>query len=209
MKENNQQDSLENLRHIREVMDRSARVLSLSGWSGVWAGAVALAGTFLAYRRMAQMSAPDTGSGSLLCSPEYISFLLLAAGVFIIAVAGAVFFTWRKNIREGHNIWNKVSGKMLISLSIPIMAGAVFCLIFIQQGHLSYPAPFSLLVYGLALINTSKYTLTDIRYLGLCEIVLACIAIVIPEYGLYFWGFGFGALHIFYGLFMWNKYRFG
>ena len=61
---------------------------------------------------------------------------------------------------------------------------------------------------GLALINGSKYTLSDIRYLGLCQVVLGCICIFVPAWGLTFWAIGFGGLHILYGIVMWNKYKY-
>ena len=61
--------------------------------------------------------------------------------------------------------------------------------------------------YGLALVNASKYTLTDIRYLGFCEIILGLIGTQYVEYGLYFWAAGFGLLHIIYGFTMWWKYE--
>ncbi|MES2397617.1 MAG: hypothetical protein V4549_16525 [Bacteroidota bacterium] len=68
-------------------------------------------------------------------------------------------------------------------------------------------APSSLLFYGLALINASKYTLNDIRYLGICEIVLGLIASLYIGYGLLFWAAGFGVLHIVYGAVMYYKYE--
>ena len=64
----------------------------------------------------------------------------------------------------------------------------------------------SLIVYGLALINGSKYTLGEIRYLGYAELITGIISLWLPEYGLYFWAFGFGLLHIIYGFTMWWKY---
>jgi hypothetical protein len=68
-------------------------------------------------------------------------------------------------------------------------------------------APSCLVFYGLALVNASKYTLTDIRYLGILEIVLGCANMYYPEWGIYFWAVGFGVLHIIYGLIMWWKYE--
>jgi hypothetical protein len=59
--------------------------------------------------------------------------------------------------------------------------------------------------YGLALVNGSKYTLSDIRYLGFSEIVLGLAATQFIGYGLYFWAVGFGVLHIIYGFIMWWK----
>jgi hypothetical protein len=57
------------------------------------------------------------------------------------------------------------------------------------------------------LINASKYTFNDIRYLGFCEIILGLGAAVYVGYGLYFWALGFGILHIIYGAMMYYKYE--
>lgn len=87
-----------------------------------------------------------------------------------------------------------------------MIAGAIFALKFLYEGQESFIAPTLLTFYGLALINGSKYTLSDIKYLGLCEVVLGCISLFMPGYGLTFWALGFGVLHIVYGAIMWNKY---
>jgi hypothetical protein len=58
--------------------------------------------------------------------------------------------------------------------------------------------PSCLVFYGLALVNASKYTLTDIRYLGYCEILLKLLNMQWIGYGFYFWAIGFGVLHIVY-----------
>ena len=87
-----------------------------------------------------------------------------------------------------------------------MLAGAIFAFKFLFDEQVSYVAPTCLAFYGLALINGSKYTLSDIKYLGLLEVALGCICLFIPGYGLLFWAIGFGALHVLYGIIMWNKY---
>jgi hypothetical protein len=77
----------------------------------------------------------------------------------------------------------------------------------LQYNEWRFVAPACLIFYGLALVNASKYTLTDIRYLGYCEIALGLINMQMIGYGLYFWALGFGVLHIIYGIVMWWKYE--
>ncbi|MGZ3836214.1 MAG: hypothetical protein ACXVB0_22045, partial [Mucilaginibacter sp.] len=64
----------------------------------------------------------------------------------------------------------------------------------------------SLIFYGLSLVSASNFTFTDVKYLGLCEILLGLIAACLPGYGLLFWALGFGVLHIIYGGMMYLKY---
>ena len=87
------------------------------------------------------------------------------------------------------------------------MAGGVFVCGMLANNEWLFIGPACLIFYGLALINGSKYTLDDIRYLGILEIVLGSFNFIYIGYGLYFWAVGFGVLHIIYGIIMWNKYE--
>jgi hypothetical protein len=68
-------------------------------------------------------------------------------------------------------------------------------------------ASLTLVFYGLALINASKYTFTQIYWLGIAELVTGVGTLLLPGQSIWFWGFGFGVLHIAYGSFMYLKYR--
>jgi hypothetical protein len=85
--------------------------------------------------------------------------------------------------------------------------GAALILHLILHNNYQLVAPACLLFYGLGLINGSKYTLSEIKYLGYCQLVLGLLNLWLPFYGLYFWTIGFGVLHIVYGVVMWNKYE--
>ncbi len=90
---------------------------------------------------------------------------------------------------------------------LPLGTGGIFCLIMFYHGVIGLVAPATLIFYGLALINASKYTLNDIRYLGICEIILGLLAAIFVSNGLIFWALGFGVLHIVYGFVMYFKYE--
>jgi general stress protein CsbA len=95
----------------------------------------------------------------------------------------------------------------LFSLAIPLVTGGLFCLALLYQHMFVMIAPATLIFYGLALINGSKYTLRDVHYLGLCEIVLGIAGSFLLGYGLLIWTIGFGVLHIIYGTVMYYKYE--
>ena len=67
--------------------------------------------------------------------------------------------------------------------------------------------PVSLIFYGLALINGSRYTIGEVRYLGYTELAAGLLSLWLPEWGLALWALGFGLLHIIYGIAMWWKYE--
>jgi hypothetical protein len=70
-----------------------------------------------------------------------------------------------------------------------------------------FVAPACLIFYGLSLVNASKFTLTDVKYLGYSEVLLGLANMFFIGDGLYFWALGFGVLHIVYGAAMWMKYE--
>lgn len=97
---------------------------------------------------------------------------------------------------------------MLVNLLLPLGAGGLFCGILLLHAP-QLIAAATLLFYGLALLNASKYTLPDMRNLGLMEIGLGllCGFFVGTGTSLLFWALGFGVLHIIYGVLLYNKYE--
>lgn len=213
MSNNNQH--LEHLAEIRALMERSTRFLSLSGLSGVWAGFCALAGVAVIYAFLE--IPPFTAAGGSFYFDKAIHtnkwgmdyksvFVLIAILVLAAALAGGWFFTARKARLRGERAWDATSRRLLTALAIPLAAGGVFCLALLNRGYVSLLAPCTLIFYGLALVNGSKFTLRDVEMLGILQILLGLLGMFYPGFGLEIWALGFGFLHIFYGLWMYYKY---
>jgi hypothetical protein len=204
------EEQLQELAEIRSLMEKSSRFISLSGLSGVGAGVCALVGSAVAWWRLQQYRLPD-GYGYDAAQKSYLmgELLLIAALTLAAALSIAGFFTWRKARRQGQGLWDQSSRQLLGNLFIPLVTGGVFCLILLKQGIVSMIAPTTLIFYGLALVNASKYTLNDIRYLGFCQIVLGLLNAYWISFGngLLFWTVGFGLLHIVYGIYLHYKYE--
>jgi len=211
-----QKEHLQALSDIRSMMERSSRFISLSGLSGVFAGVFALIGAYLAYvkigsytenyRSMLQMDA----GGRVEVANELITYLFfVAAGVLVASLLVGTLLTMRNSRKKGIRTWDSTAQRLLINLAIPLGTGGLFCLIMLYHGDIGLIAPATLIFYGLSLINASKYTFNDIRYLGICEIILGLTASLYIGYGLYFWAVGFGVLHIIYGAVMYFKYERG
>lgn len=212
MSEQNQQaDTLQDVRDIRKLMERSSRFISLSGLSGIAAGLVALAGAWVARSIIFKDYYVGYNERGGFHAEEFstlkLQLLGLAAGVFGLAFLLAFYFTWRKSNKQGRSLWDHTSRRLFWNMVIPLVTGALFILAMLQENNWRFVAPACLIFYGLALVNSSKYTLTDIRYLGYCEIIIGLINTQFIGYGLYFWALGFGVLHIFYGIIMWWKYE--
>ena len=175
------------IREIHAMMNRSSRFISLSGWSGISAGVIALMAAYIAYR---------VDYYTLTTLP----LIGIAALVILMAIVAVIFFTRREAEKNEQPVWNVASKRLVINLSIPLVTGGLICLAFLLRGNTAMLAPITLVFYGLALVNASKYTLSEIRSLGLAEITLGIIAIFFTHFGLLLWALGFGVLHIIYGI---------
>jgi len=205
-----QNQHLEALQDIRKMMQRSSRFISLSGLSGIAAGTWALIGAYFAYNWITEYRNQHQGYGSFTGDSFQqlkLNLFLLAAAVLMLALISAFYFTWRKAGKDNIPMWDHSMKLLTINFLIPLVTGGLFILAMVQQNDWHFIAPACLIFYGLALVNGSKYTVTDIRYLGYLEIVLGLITTQFPKAGLYFWATGFGVLHIIYGFIMWWKYE--
>lgn len=205
---------LDTLHEIRSLMERSSRFISLSGLSGIAAGFFALLGAFMAYLYLGiapfdqQRIYYESVLNAERWGMDYITFFLIDATlVFVAAISVGIFLTTRKARQKGQKIWDALTQRLLLNLSIPLIVGGIFCLALFYHGYRGLIAPATLIFYGLALVNASKYTLNDVRYLGISEIILGLISLFLLGYGLEFWAIGFGILHILYGTLMYFKYE--
>ena len=203
---------LEDLSKIRSIMERSSSFLSLSGLSGVFAGIFALLGAGFAYWYIHFKYAEEITKKIFpiySINQEMLYVLLIDAGlVLFFALIFGLYFTYRNSKRKKNvNFWDNTAKRMLINLLIPLATGGIFSVIMLYHGAYFLVGSSTLIFYGLALVNASKYTVTDIRYLGLSEVFLGLLAAVNLGYALYFWAIGFGVLHIIYGTLMYLKYE--
>lgn len=205
---------LEAIQDIRKMMRKSTRFLSLSGLSGVFAGIYALIGAFLAQQYISTHKInyrynfmSDSNTSIFERCPFYVYMISIAAGVLFLSIVTAWFFSNRTAKRQGQSLFDHTALRVLINLCVPLMAGGLFCLALLYHGSICYIAPAMLLFYGLSLVNASKYTYDDIRYLGICQVVLGLINAFDLSHGLLYWAIGFGILHIAYGTSMWFKYE--
>ena len=202
------------LHDIKQMMERSSRFISLSGLSGIAAGCCALIGAYFAYGIInrapydsgIQVAKTMVRDQSL---QDYMgnSLFQIASITFIMALLLAFIFTWLRSRKNNTPLWGTTSKRLLWNVSLPLLVGGIFLMKLIDNGVYGYIAPGSLLFYGLALLNASKYTLTEIKYLGYVQIILGLVSLYSLGNGLYFWALGFGVLHIIYGTVMWWKYE--
>jgi len=217
------------LASIRSIMERSSKFISLSGLSGILAGIYALIGAGVAY-----ILINDAPSGSdiyikgekvhMSAAPYFNRYMVdytslvwkLLAIAFIVLLASiitAVLLSSRQAKRKNQPMWGSVSRQLMFNMAVPLVAGGAFIAVLIlfkleSRAHLYYGlvAPVSLIFYGISLVSAGNFTFGEVKYLGICEIVLGLIAACLPGHGLLFWALGFGVLHIVYGARIYLKY---
>lgn len=201
-------DYRKELTDIREMMAKSSRFISLSGLSGIFAGVYALIGAYVAYE-IGYRKFDLTFYSRLLHPNSRDTVWLVLDGLVILSLTliTGFFFTRRKAKKDGMKMWSPSTRLLLESMAYPLVSGGLVCLILLNVGLVGLISPLTLVFYGIALVSGSTYTFRDIKYLGICEIILGIIATFYIGYGLLFWAIGFGLLHIVYGAFMYYKYE--
>lgn len=196
----------DDLAHIRSMMERSSRFLSLSGLSGVGAGVVGLIAGIFAIVVLKKYHV-DFSTDYVFNRELVLELFILGVSALLLAIFCGCYFTIRKSKKLGLQIWTATTKKILIQLAIPLAVGGIFVLALLQYNLYGLVAGTTLIFYGLALVNAEKYTYSDIKYLGFLEIILGCLSLFFIGKALIFWTVGFGVLHIVYGIILHRKYK--
>lgn len=209
----NQKEQLDAINDIKKLMERSSKFSALSGLSGIIVGFMAIICIGISYTILGITPLEPISYLSILnrdgaIDTELLKFLIINFGVVLLAsFLTAIWLSNKNAVKKGEQIWDLTAKRMLFNFSIPMLAGGAYCFILFSQNHVELILPATLLFYGLALLNASKYTVDDIKYLGVLLVLLGLFASLYVDKALLLWGIGFGALHIVYGSFMYFKYE--
>jgi hypothetical protein len=204
-------EHLDALHDIKQMMERSSRFISLSGLSGIAAGICALVAAYYTSGLLETNGLYDSTYHRILeveaGSDLRQKLVFTGAITFITALLLAFIFTYIRSRKTGVPVWGTTAQRLMWNTAVPLAVGGVVVLRLLDAGLTGLIGPFCLIFYGLALLNGSKYTLNEIRWLGYCQILLGLINLWVIGYGLLLWAIGFGLLHIIYGAVMWSRYE--
>lgn len=200
------------LNEIRNLMEKSARFLSLDGTSAIFVGIYACISAVIAYYILG-------GTGQLswnfiefprlnVNTPYRLQLMLIFATLLVILCLITVFLlSYRKAKRNNQRlVFDRIAQRLLWNFFLPLISGGILCLSLIWQQHYGLTSSIMLIFYGIALINVSNYTYSNIRYLGYAELILGLADSFVQGHALGFWTVGFGLFHIIYGIFFYFKY---
>jgi hypothetical protein len=189
------EEYLKDITEIKDMMNKSSRFFSLSGLSGIMAGIYALIGAAVAYYLDSIM-----GRGYLILNSKLFYYVLIDLVIIaLLSIITAIILSITKAKKNNETLWNSASKRLLTAFLIPLVTGGIYIIIKISSHHYGLTGSLMLIFYGLALVNASKYTIGNVKYLGYIEIVLGLVCAIYPGYGFWFWVLGFGVMHIIYG----------
>jgi hypothetical protein len=173
----------DNLRFIRDTMERAGSFTAVPGWGGVVIGCTALATGFYA--------APLSEHGAFFA-------WLAEAGVALLLAFFSVRF---KSRRLEMSLQSRAARRALLSFVPPLIAGAVLTAVLYRAGNLEVLPGLWLLLYGAAVVTGGAFSVRIVPVMGLCFMLVGAIAFCLsPGYGNLFLMLGFGCLHIGFGV---------
>ena len=200
------------LTEIKNLMEKSSKILTLSGMSAIFVGIYACIAAVISYYMLGGEWVFSGGFIELprlnVNTPYRLRLMLLFASLLIMLCLATVFlFSYRKAKRNKQRfVLDRTAKRLLWSFFLPMITGGILCLSLIEHQHYGLTSSMMLIFYGIALINVSSYTYSNTRYLGYFQLLIGLADSFIEGYALLFWSLGFGVAHIVYGIFFYLKY---
>jgi hypothetical protein len=182
--------AMDNLRYIRETMERAGSFTAVPGWGGVAMGCTALAASGIAERQ--------TSIGAWLAT--WLMEGALAIGIGILAMQ-------RKARAAGLPVWSAPARKFVFSFFPPLVAGAVLTLALWRAGLTGAIPGVWLMLYGAGVITGGAFSVPVVPVMGACFLAEGALASFSPAGWSNVWlGLGFGGLHIVFGAIIARRY---
>ena len=194
------------IKAIHNMMERSSRFLHISGLASVLVGMIVLIVAWIAQHFLSFEPASFDYDYTRMVG-DTSNILFLGLGTLLLSF-GLGFMLARRNAHK-HCVssWTTSSRKMLGYFATYLLTGGIVIVLIWLKGWLAMAAPMSLIFYGLAILHASHFILTDIKYLGITEVVLGLATILWIHHSLLIWGIGFGIIHIGYGIYIYLRYE--
>lgn len=186
--------ALASVNEIKEMMEKSSKFTSISGFTAILAGVYALAGA-LAVKQIP----------AIRMSPERM--IIVALSVLAASAVTGVILSYARSKKTRQKFFSRLTYRALWSFSLPMLAGGVLCASALWHGYGGVISSVMLLFYGLALVNFSRFTYSGIVWLGYAFVGLGMLDCFCDGHGLLFWTVGFGGFHILYGIVFYLHYE--
>jgi hypothetical protein len=182
--------AIDNLKYIRETMERSTAFTAVPGYGGLLMGVTAIVAAYIANEQATMV-------GSLRV---WFAEACLAFAIGLLAM-------WQKAKIGGQSLFSAPARKFALSFVPPLIIGVIITLGLWRNEHYYVMAPVCMLCYGAAVVCGGAFSVRVIPILGWCFIALGAITFLVPtSYSNLMMGASFGALHIVFGAIIAKRY---
>lgn len=186
-------------------MQQNTSYFSLSGLSGILLGIYGFLAVYIT--NMLTSTYGDGFDGSSQLPIALLEIVVIVLSVIMILISLITLRIRAKRNAKKHNekLWDKLSKKLRFHTLISLLLFIIIVVVIANKGYYSILTPLLLLLYGIFLLNLSRFSLGKLKYLAVVEIILAIIAYFIYDKEMLFLGLGFGVFNILYGAFTFGK----
>jgi hypothetical protein len=182
--------AMDNLRFIRETMERAGAFTAVPGWGGCVMGVSALAATVIASRQ--------STTGAWLNT-------WLIEGIFAIALGLCTMK--RKADSAQLPLLSAPGRRFVLSFAPPLLVGALLTVVLYQAGLTRAIPGTWLLLYGTGVVTGGAYSVRVVPLMGMCFMLVGAVALFCPfSWGTALLGVGFGGLHVVFGFIIARRY---
>ena len=176
--------AFDNLRFIRETMERSTHFTAVPGYGGIFMGLTAIAASVIAFQQVSIRA--------------WLSVWLTEAA---LALAIGRFWMWEQSKIAKLPLTSAPARKFANGFLPPLICGVALTLGLWRFGYFEMMIPVWLLLYGAAVVAGGAFSVKAVPVMGWCFMALGAIASILPaEYGNWLMLAGFGVLHIIFGI---------
>jgi len=182
--------AMDNLRYIRETMERASAFTAVPGWGQVVIGVIAIGAAYLA----AQQANPRTWLA-----------VWLADAIISILIAG--WLMDRKARALNVPLFSGPGRKAAFSLSPPMIVGALLTVVLFRAGLVKAIPGMWLLLYGTGVVTGGMFSVSVVPVMGVCFMLLGAAGLFAPaRFENWLMAIGFGGLHIIFGAIIARKH---
>lgn len=183
------QTALEDIRFIRETMERSSSFTAVPGWGQVAMGATALAAAWLAWRQV-----------------QPANWLAVWLGEAVLGMSIGLVATQRKAQRAGVPLTSGPASQFVRTSLPPLVAGAILTAALYSTGRTALLPGMWLLLYGTGVLTGGAFSVAIVRVMGALFMLAGASALLFPAWGTSLMALGFGGLHIVFGILIARRY---
>jgi hypothetical protein len=182
--------AIDNVKYIREMMERSGSFTAVPGYGGMLMGTTAVVAAYIA-------------NTQVYLADSLATWLIEAFLAFSIGLLAM----WQKSKIAGSSLLSVPARKFAMGFLPPLIIGVVIVLGLWKNGYYYVMAPVCILSYGAAVVCGGSFSVRAVPIMGWCFMVVGAIAFLLPSnYGNLMMGASFGLLHIIFGAIIARKY---